>query len=164
MKKPDSNHDDFLLTINSCLNKTNLNEIRKDITHLKSKTLSKAVENNGQILINTGKDIIEYSQKLVEIELEQILNTQTIERTKYYIKRLIKSLSHKKMGKVNDLNLNRWKEYDDLITDSLWIFDKRDTSGAHKAGYWGNFIPQIPNQLLKRIHKKRRLGSRSFPR
>ena len=122
MKKPDLNHDDFLLAINSCLNKSNLNEIRKDITHLKNKTLSKAVENNGQILINTGKDIIEYSQKLVEIELEQILNTQTIERTKYYIKRLIKSLSEKKIGKVNDLNLNRWKEYDDLITDSLWIF------------------------------------------
>jgi hypothetical protein len=154
MKKPDSNHDDFLLAINSCLNKSNLSEIRKEITHLRNKTLSKAVENNGQILINTGKDIIEYSQNLVEVELEQILNTQTIERTKYYIKRLIKSLSQKKIGKVNDLNLNRWKEYDDIITDSLWIFDKRDTSGAHKAGYWGNFIPQIPNQLLKRFTKK----------
>ena len=81
------------------------------------------------ILINTGKDIIEYSQKLMEIDLEQILSTKTIDRTKYYIKRLIKSLSEKKVGKVNDLNLNRWKEYDDIITDSLWIFDKRDTSG-----------------------------------
>ena len=130
MKKSDLKNDDFLLIINSCLNKTNLNEIRKDITQLKSKTLNKATENNGHILINTGNDIIEYSQKLMEIELEQILSTQTIERTKYYIKRLIKSLSEKKIGKVNDLNLNRWKEYDDIITDSLWIFDKRDTSGA----------------------------------
>ena len=24
----------------------------------------------------------------------------------------------------------------------------------HKAGYWGNFIPQIPNQLLRRYTKK----------
>ncbi|MCX6149982.1 MAG: DNA methyltransferase [Ignavibacteriales bacterium] len=50
--------------------------------------------------------------------------------------------------------MNLWKQYDDIITDSLWIFDKRDTSGAHNAGYWGNFIPQIPNQLLRRFTKK----------
>jgi DNA modification methylase len=67
---------------------------------------------------------------------------------------LLKSLSVQKEGKINDLNLNRWKEYDDIITDSLWIFDKRDTSGMHKANYWGNFIPQIPNQLLRRYTKK----------
>ena len=58
------------------------------------------------------------------------------------------------MGKINELNLNRWKEYDDIITDSLWIFDKRDSSGVHRAGYWGNFIPQIPNQLLRRFTKR----------
>jgi DNA modification methylase len=98
--------------------------------------------------------LIEYSSKLFEKELDQILKTKTIERTKYYLKRLVKSLSEKKVGKINDLNLNRWKEYDDLKTDSLWIFEKRDTSGMHKAGYWGNFIPQIPNQLLRRFTKK----------
>jgi DNA modification methylase len=70
------------------------------------------------------------------------------------LNRLVKGLSVQKEGKINDLNLNRWKEYDDIITDSLWIFDKRDTSGVHKAGYWGNFIPQIPNQLLRRFTKK----------
>jgi DNA modification methylase len=32
--------------------------------------------------------------------------------------------------------------------------DKRDKSGAHSAGYWGNFIPQIPNQFLRRYTKK----------
>ncbi len=87
-------------------------------------------------------------------ELKQILDTKTIERTRYYLNRLIKALSVQKEGKINDLNLNRWKEYEDIITDSLWIFDKRDTSGTHKAGYWGNFIPQIPNQLLRRFTKK----------
>ena len=76
------------------------------------------------------------------------------ERSKYYIKRLIKSLSEIKMGKYNDLNLNRWKEYNDIITDSIWIVEKRDKSGAHNGGYWGNFIPQIPNQFLRRYTKK----------
>ncbi len=87
-------------------------------------------------------------------ELQQIIETRTIVRTRYYINRLIKSLSEQKTGKINDLNLNRWKEYDDLITDSLWIIGKRDQSGVHKADYWGNFIPQIPNQFLRRYTKK----------
>jgi DNA modification methylase len=31
--------------------------------------------------------------------------------------------------------------------------DKRDRSGIHSADYWGNFVPQIPNQLLRRYTK-----------
>ena len=154
MRKPDIRIDDFTFIINSCLNNSNLNAIRNEIAILKDKIPNNTIGNNGHVLFNVENEIIEYSRPLFEKELEQILNTQTIERTKYYIKRLKKSLSEKKIGKINDLNLNRWKEYDDLLTDSLWIFDKRDTSGAHKAGYWGNFIPQIPNQLLRRFTKK----------
>jgi len=103
--------------------------------------------------LNNGVDRSIRKELLLK-ELKQILETRTIERTKYYLNRLIKSLSVQKEGKINDLNLNRWKEYDDILTDSLWVFDKRDTSGVHKAGYWGNFIPQIPNQFLRRYTKK----------
>jgi len=56
--------------------------------------------------------------------------------------------------KINDIDLSRWKEYSEIITDSLWIFDRRDTSGAHDNWYWGNFIPQIPRQLMLRYTKK----------
>jgi methylase of polypeptide subunit release factors len=87
-------------------------------------------------------------------ELEQILGTRTHERTKYYIKRMKKGLTEIKNGKINDLNLNQWKQYEDIITDSLWIMNKRDRSGVHNASYWGNFIPQIPNQLLRRYTKQ----------
>ena len=58
------------------------------------------------------------------------------------------------MPKINDLNLNNWKEYDDVLTDSLWIMGERDKSGAHNGNYHGNFIPQIPNQLVRRFTKK----------
>ena len=58
------------------------------------------------------------------------------------------------MGKINDLNLKNWKEYKDIITDSLWIIGERDKSGVHKGDYHGNFIPQIPNQLMRRFTKK----------
>jgi len=46
------------------------------------------------------------------------------------------------------------EEYEEIITDSLWVFDKRDTSGAHLAWYWWNFIPQIPHQMMLRYTKK----------
>lgn len=58
------------------------------------------------------------------------------------------------MAKYNDLDPANWKEYDDINTDSLWIIDKRDNSGAHTGDYHGNFVPQIPHQLFTRYTKK----------
>jgi hypothetical protein len=94
------------------------------------------------------------SSEYVHKELQQILDARMLDRAQYYIRRLIKGLTEVKTSKVNNLNLNRWKEYDDILTDSLWILDKRDRSGTHNAEYWGNFIPQIPSQLLRRYTKK----------
>lgn len=47
-----------------------------------------------------------------------------------------------------------WKSYSDIFTDSLWIIEKRDNSGAHSGDYHGNFVPQIPHQLFTRYTKK----------
>lgn len=58
------------------------------------------------------------------------------------------------MAKYNDLDMSCWKQYDDIYTDTLWIIDKRDNSGAHSGAYHGNFVPQIPNQLFRRYTKK----------
>jgi len=140
---------DLLNIISSALDKSDLNEIRKDFSNLLA---SVKKDKNENIILGNGFSSI--SREFLVGETNQILETHTIERTKYYIKRLKKSLTETKQSKINDLNLNRWKEYDDIITDSLWILNKRDNSGAHHAGYWGNFIPQIPNQLLKRYTKK----------
>ncbi len=87
-------------------------------------------------------------------DIEQIIKTFTLERSKYYLKRLIKSIDGEKTSRINDIDLNKWKQYEDIITDSLWVLDKRDNAGAHNGNYWGNFIPQIPNQLFKRYTKK----------
>lgn len=95
-----------------------------------------------------------YDYKNLPEDVEQILNTRTVERVHYYINRLIRSLEKTKPSPVNDMNLYRWKEYKDVLTDSLWVIPKRDTSGVHHGGYWGNFVPQIPNQLLRRYTKK----------
>lgn len=58
------------------------------------------------------------------------------------------------MAKFNDLDMSNWKQYDDIYTDTLWLIDKRDNSGAHSGAYHGNFVPQIPNQLFRRYTKK----------
>ena len=58
------------------------------------------------------------------------------------------------MAKYNDLDMKRCKEYEDISTDTLWIIDRRDNSGAHSGKYHGNFVPQIPNQLFRRYTKK----------
>ena len=142
---------DLIQTLNDILQFEDINQIRKGISPLRDEILS-SKKNEITLMLNGDTEKVNHSFLIGEFE--QILKTRTIERTKYYISRLIKSLSEIKPGKVNELNLNRWKEYDDVITDSLWILDKRDKSGAHNAGYWGNFIPQIPNQLLRRYTKK----------
>jgi len=108
----------------------------------------------GLLNVSSNGDTAIIKKEILLEDLNQILEAQTIERAKYYIRRLKKSLTEIKTSKINDLNLNRWKEYDDILTESLWILDKRDKSGAHNAGYWGNFIPQIPNQFLKRYTKQ----------
>lgn len=137
------NKSHLLSYLNSCLNIDNLVLIRKELTI----ALNKLNQNDN--LIELENDV-----EFLQAELQQILATQTIERTKYYIKRLVKSLTLIKTSKINDINLNKWKQYDDILTDSLWVIEKRDNSGAHNASYWGNFIPQIPNQFLKRYTKK----------
>lgn len=54
----------------------------------------------------------------------------------------------------SDLDLTRWKEYDDLLTDSLWLLGARDKTGPHVGDYWGNFVPQIPNQIMRRFTRR----------
>ena len=48
-----------------------------------------------------------------------------------------------------DFNKDDWHTTD-INVDSLWVIDKRDSSGKHANVYHGNFIPQIPYQLIKR--------------
>ena len=83
-------------------------------------------------------------------ELKQIQASHTLERAHYYVDRLIKGLTVVRTPEGSDINLNRWKEYTDVHTDSLWIIPRRDGTGVHKADYWGNFVPQIPQQMMQR--------------
>lgn len=56
-------------------------------------------------------------------------------------------------SKFNDIDMQDWKNCD-ININSLWLIDRRDKSGKHKNIYHGNFIPQIPNQLIRRYTKE----------
>ncbi|GBD87974.1 modification methylase DpnIIB [bacterium BMS3Abin03] len=139
-----------LKLLKSLLDLDEIDLFKKKLKDVSKKTGSKDDEIK---IVSNGKETF-ISTSFFLGEIDQILQTRTLQRSKYYLTRLIKGLTEVKTSKINDINLNRWKEYDDIITDSLWIIDKRDKSGAHKAEYWGNFIPQIPNQFLRRYTKK----------
>jgi SAM-dependent methyltransferase len=55
--------------------------------------------------------------------------------------------------KHNDLDIENWKDCN-INTDSLWLISERDKSGKHENIYHGNFVPQIPDQLIRRYTKK----------
>ena len=63
--------------------------------------------------------------------------------------------------KFNDLDIKKWKEID-INIDSLWLISQRDKSGKHKNIYHGNFIPQIPNQLIRRYTKENEIVIEPF--
>ena len=53
-----------------------------------------------------------------------------------------------------DIEIARWREYEDVLTDSLWLMSSRHTGNGHKLDYHGNFIPQIANQMFRRYTKE----------
>lgn len=53
----------------------------------------------------------------------------------------------------NDLDLCKWKDTE-IWTDSLWLIPERDKSGKHDGFYHGNFVPQIPRQIISRYTKE----------
>ena len=129
-----------------------LNELAgvQDIVRLKT-AIAGLKETIGNL---NGTDNAQVRWDVVISELDQILEARTLERAKYYLERLEKGVQKVRTGRTNDINLLRWKEYDEIITDSLWVMPKRDTSGTHLGWYWGNFIPQIPHQMMLRYSRK----------
>jgi hypothetical protein len=130
-----------------------------DLMSLRTKTLElkhRITSQDAAVVIGekSNGNVVSLRIDVLSSELDQVLEARTIERARYYLKRLERGVNKVKTSKLNDINLNRWQEHADIITDSLWVLPKRDTAGAHLASYWGNFIPQIPHQLMLRYTKK----------
>lgn len=59
----------------------------------------------------------------------------------------------RKTKSCNDIDLNRWKEYEHIETGTLWNFESRARGNGHKYDYHGNYIPQLAEQLYTRFTK-----------
>ncbi|MFH0771365.1 MAG: DNA methyltransferase [Candidatus Omnitrophota bacterium] len=128
--------------------------LKRDIFYIKSVISYPKNDSDGLVNICRNGDTVILKKEALLEELNQIEKAQTIERARYYLDRLRRGVNEIKTSKINDINLNRWKEYEEVLTDSLWVLEKRNTSGVHAGWYWGNFIPQIPHQLMTRYTKK----------
>lgn len=91
----------------------------------------------GALRTAADEDVTIFSKRRLREAFDQIAATFTLERARYYLDRLVRAACESRTGAINDIDLNRWKEYDDILTDSLWLFDRRDASGAHHAGVLG---------------------------
>jgi 16S rRNA G966 N2-methylase RsmD len=148
------NKEKFIQVLSEIDSLSDLNSLKNKIQTLKNTVSYPKNDKEGILNIDPNGDTISLRRDVLISELEQILEAQTFERANYYLKRLENGVQKIKTSKINDINILRWKEYDEIITDSLWVLDKRDTSGAHFGWYWGNFIPQIPHQMMLRYTKK----------
>lgn len=108
---------------------------------------------SGPFRVRGLREAAEFTPEFLDEEFDQICGAQTLDRARYYVDRLIKSITEVRTSAINDINLNRWKEYDDIQTDSLWLVANRERGGARSAKYWGNFVPQIPHQMMRRYTK-----------
>jgi len=144
----------LLTALGEAFAEEDLIDLRKSVAVIKSCLESSGADERGLISYEADWDVVWFSREVFSTELDQIVQARTIERARYYLKRLARGVEGVKNGKINEINLFRWKEYGDIITDSLWMLPRRDTSGAHLGWYWGNFIPQIPHQMMLRYTKR----------
>jgi 16S rRNA G966 N2-methylase RsmD len=63
-------------------------------------------------------------------------------------------MSRSQTPPYSDIDLSRWREYDQVWTDSLWLIEARDRTGGHHLDYHGNFIPQIATQAFLRYTRE----------
>jgi len=59
-----------------------------------------------------------------------------------------------KRAPYSDIDLNNWRDYSHVLTDSLWLFPNRAKGEGHQLDYHGNFIPQLATQLFTRYTRQ----------
>ncbi len=53
----------------------------------------------------------------------------------------------------SDIDLSNWRDYPEINTDTLWLYNSRGKGNGHEFEYHGNYIPQLATQLLLRYTK-----------
>src|SRR5438046_5394748 len=59
--------------------------------------------------IGANGNAVSLRRDVLSSELDQIIEARTLERARYYIKRIERGVNKVKTSKLNDINLHRWK-------------------------------------------------------
>jgi DNA modification methylase len=145
------NRANLLRRLSKATSARDITALKKSIAAIKRLVVGRSP--NAVLANGTGEAILLRKDVLIQ-ELDQVLAARTLERARYYVRRLGRGVADVKTAAINDINLLRWKEYEEVLTDSLWVVPRRDTAGSHAGWYWGNFIPQIPRQLMLRYTRR----------
>jgi len=89
---------------------SNLDLTKNRVTELKAIITNYSKDKEGLLNIEANGDTISLRRDILLSELEQILESQTLERAQYYLKRLINGMKKEKTIKINDIKLLRWKK------------------------------------------------------
>ncbi|KAA8922772.1 TRM11 family methyltransferase [Thermoplasma sp.] len=137
-----------------------LGVIEKAVDGIRSAPDMETVRNVAGYLLScvNGEDAKGHVVTLNEEAFYQIIGkiekSKTTERATHYAEEIYRMVFRPRKLPYSEIDLSRWREYDDVITDSLWLFKERDYSGSKLGWYWGNFVPQIPRQMLIRYTKR----------
>lgn len=138
--------DQLEFSISSILEEKSLSGKKEKVQELSEIiSRSKAVKSKGPVRIRSDS---------FERQISQMLESRTAERLDYYARRMARSVLEVVTSEYSDINLRRWRDYSHIRTDSLWLFDRRGKGEGQDASYWGNFIPEIPQQLIERYTKE----------
>ena len=118
------NKERFVQILEEIKDLNDLNLLKNKIIALKDILIYPKNDRAGILNIDANGDTVSLPRDILISELEQISDAQTMERAKYYIKRLQNGIQKIRTGKVNDINVLRWKEYEEIITDSLWVLER----------------------------------------
>ena len=84
-----------------------LNVLREKTTDLKLRVGSLGTN---MLVDSDSGDFVALRRDVLSSEFDQILEARTLERAKYYIKRLERGVRKVRTSSINDINLNRWQE------------------------------------------------------
>ncbi len=142
----------FVQLLDGCIQESTIEGLRRRAEQMRDILLGQSPDDTG--VLDSAACPLALRQDILLSELDQVLSARTMGRARHYLGRLKAGAEQPRTAPGSDINVLRWKEYDDVLTDSLWIIPRRDSSGAHLSSYWGNFVPQIPRQLLLRFTRR----------
>ena len=79
----------------------------------------------------------------IDREIKDLARVRTNTKLKPSKKADLQVVKPVKTTRYSDIDLNNWKAYDHVKTDTLWEFPTRLKEGGHSNEYHGNYIPQI---------------------